>query len=344
MTRLCRTFQTAPAAVPKEDSAKYLRSGLQATGFEAPDWLVPDLEDGTAPDLKPEALENVVDLLGDRTEFPGEIHPRVQWSYADEGLRDAGREEMQVLAREVGSAIDGVVVPKVGRVDDVERAIDAVHAAEDDADLPRGTLDCSLIVETARARSDLRAIAALAADTTLTALVFGPVDYTAELGGRSLDGTRPDWQGTLEALSIEASANDLLAIGGPYDDLFVDHAGVTVYNAAGYADHVRKEATVGLDGSWSLYPKQTVQANRIHTPTTDELDRAVSKIERFQDAKSDGTGAVTLDGQMVDEATFKTFANTVQAVQTVHDRRPEQTQELYDDELLERALAVDAEF
>ncbi|PSQ31111.1 citrate lyase subunit beta, partial [Halobacteriales archaeon QS_9_67_15] len=46
MTRLCRTFQTAPAAVPRENSAKYLESGLTAEGFEAPDWLRGDRFDG----------------------------------------------------------------------------------------------------------------------------------------------------------------------------------------------------------------------------------------------------------------------------------------------------------
>jgi len=41
---LCRTFQTAPAAIARDDSAKFLKSGLTADGFEAPDWLVPDVD------------------------------------------------------------------------------------------------------------------------------------------------------------------------------------------------------------------------------------------------------------------------------------------------------------
>ncbi|MFC7238177.1 L-malyl-CoA/beta-methylmalyl-CoA lyase [Saliphagus sp. GCM10025317] len=344
--RTCRTFQTAPAAVPKDDTAKYLRSGLTAEGFQAPDWLVPDLEDGTAPDMKAEGLENVCELLPD-FEFPGEIWPRVQWSYDDETLRARGREEIDTLVRDVGEEIDGVVVPKVGRQGDVERALEAVARAEADHGHPEGSIGLSIIVETARARSDLREIARLGTDTggeRLTSLVFGPVDYTAELGGRDLGDGRPRWDGLLEALSNEASANDLLAIGGPFDDLFAERAGVTVYNADGYADQVEREARIGLDGSWSLYPKQTIQANRIHTPTPAELERDVDKIERFNAAKVEGTGAVTIDGQMVDEATFKNFRNTVETVRAIHRTRPEQTDDLYDEGVLERALDLELSY
>ncbi|WIV68220.1 L-malyl-CoA/beta-methylmalyl-CoA lyase [Natrialbaceae archaeon AArc-T1-2] len=341
--RLCRTFQTAPAAVPKDDSAKYLRSGLEAEGFQAPDWLVPDMEDGTAPDMKDEGLENTIELIPEY-DFPGSIWPRVEWSYEDASFRDRGREQIDRLVAEIGDEIDGVVVPKVGRLSDVERAADAVAEAEAEHGYADGSIGLSVIIETARAKSDLRKIAAFGADSRLTALVFGPVDYTAELGGRDLGDGRPRWDGLLEELSNEASAGDLLSIGGPFDDLFKERAGLTYYNAEDYADQVEREAELGLDGSWSLYPKQTIQANTIHMPTPEELERDVSKIERFNEAKREGTGAVTLDGQMVDEATFKNFRNTVEQVRTIHETRPEQTDERYDEELLERALDLELSY
>ena len=360
MTRLSRTFQTAPAAVPKENSARYLDSGLEAEGFQAPDWLVPDLEDGTAPNQKEEALENIVDRLSGGTDFGGEIWPRVQWGYhseresrsdserragnARERDRDRGREEIETLVRKVGDEIDGVVVPKVGRVEDVKRVANAVAEAEREYGRPDGSIELSIVVETARAKSDLREISKLGADSRLTGLVFGPVDYTAELGGRAIDGSRPTWDGLLADLSNEASANGLFSVGGPFDDLFRERAGVRFYNGDAYADQVEREAKLGLDGSLSLYPKQTAQANRIHMPAEEELRRDVSKIERFEAAKAEGTGAVTLDGQMVDEATFKNFANTVRTVREIDDAHPEQTSAAYDEDLLARALDLDPEW
>lgn len=342
MTRLCRTFQTAPAAVPRDDTAKYLRSGLTAEGFAVPDWLVPDLEDGTAPDMKDVGLENVVELLPEHAPaFGGEVWPRVEWSYGDEALRERGREQVRAIADGVGTHVDGVVVPKVGRVADVERAEATVADAEREAGLPDGAIELAVIVETASARSDLREIGQLGGGSRLAALVFGPVDYTAELGGREVDGERPAWTGTLEALSNEASAGGLLAVGGPFDRLFRERAGVTFYNGDAYADRVEREAHLGLDGSWSLHPNQTEQANRIHMPGEDELRRDVRRIEAFQDAKESGTGAAMVDGQMVDEATFKNFANTVETARAIHERAPAQAETVYESSLLERALALD---
>ena len=345
MTRLCRTFQTAPAAVPRENSAKYLESGLTAEGFEAPDWLVPDIEDGTAPDMKAEAVENVVDRLPDLApDFGGEVFPRVEWAHDDVEFRERGRDQVDTLVREVGEHLDGVVVPKVGRLADVEDALGAVADAEREYGHDDGSVDVAIIVESAAAVSDLPDIARLGEDDRLAGLVFGPVDYTADLGGRAMDGERPRWGGLLERLSNEASAGGLVAIGGPFDRLFDERAGVTYYNAPGYADQVEREARIGLDGSWSLHPNQTAQANRIHMPTAEELGSALDKVEGFNEAKAAGTGAVVLDGQMVDEATYKNFANTVQTVRAIDEAHGTQTAEAYDETQLDRARSVTLQF
>jgi len=341
--RLSRTFQTAPAAVPRDNTAKYLDSGLAADGFQQPDWLVPDIEDGTAPDMKDDALENIVERLPE-ADFAGEVWPRVEWSYDDERVRERGREQIETLVREVGEHVDGVVVPKVGRCEDVARAADVVAEAEAAHGYPEGTVELSVIVETAAAASDLRQIAAFGEESSLHGLVFGPVDYTAEIGGREIDGQGPSYDSLLWNLSNEASANGLVAIGGPFDRLFGERAGVRYYNAEAYADQVTREARIGLDGSWSLHPKQTEQANRLHMPGEDELARDVRRIEEFDEAKSAGTGAVTVDGQMVDEATFKTFANTVDTARAVYRTAPEQAETVYSESLLDRALDLDTEW
>ncbi|WP_135302387.1 L-malyl-CoA/beta-methylmalyl-CoA lyase [Haloarcula amylovorans] len=344
-TRLCRTFQTAPAAVPRDNSAKFLDSGLTSEGFQTPDWLVPDIEDGTAPSMKDEAVENIADRLPDHApDFAGEILPRVEWAYDGEQFRERGTEQVRRLADDVGEHLDGFVFPKVGRLDDVRDAAGVLADAEREAGLADGTLEMAIILETAAARSDLREICQFAADSRLSGIVFGPVDYTAELGGRALHGERPRWDSLLEALSNETSAADIVAIGGPFDQLFHERAGVTYYNAEGYADQVEHEATIGIDGSWSLHPKQTAQANRVHMPSGEELDRDLTKIEAFNDAKREGTGAVVVDGQMVDEATYKNFANTVQKVRAIDEAHPQQTGKHYDDALLSRALDVDLIF
>lgn len=50
-----------------------------------------------------------------------------------------------------------------------------------------------------------------------------------------MDGDRPRRHAMLEHLSNEASASDLVCVGGPIDRLFHERAGVTHFDAPGYA-------------------------------------------------------------------------------------------------------------
>lgn len=340
--RLSRSFQTAPVAVPGDDSEKYLRSGFTKRGFARPDWLVPDLEDGTAPSLKDEGLRNVVDCA--RTygpDFDGEVWPRIEWSYGDERIQQRGSEQVATLVADAGEQVTGFVVPKVGRLDDVRAAESMIATAERERGYPGGTFEMSVIVETGRARSDLREIARWGADSRLHGLVFGPVDYIAELGGRKIGGERPTWTSVIGELSNEATANDLVAIGGPFDQIFYRRAGVEAYNADGYARNAEREARHGLDGSWSLHPKQTVQANHVHMPTEEELRNDVEYLETFLEAKEDGSGAILVDGQMVDEGHIKEFTNPLRTVIAVHRKQPDQTAALYGDDLVSRTVDLE---
>ncbi len=342
--RLCRSFQTAPVAADREDSGKYLESGFTRDGFEAPDWLVPDLEDGIAPSRRSEGIDNTVRLTSTYAdEFTGEVWPRIQWSYDDPEKRSNGTEQIGTLIRELGAKLTGFVVPKVGRLEDVERAVQVIRDSESDHGLPDGTFEMSPIIETARAKSDLREIARFGADSRIHGLVFGPVDYAAEVGGRKIGGTWPTWRELVADLSNETSANGLVGIGGPFDQIFHERAGVTVYNADRYAEHAEREARYGLDGSWSLHPNQTVQANRIHMPSPAELEEVLSATEAFLEAKHAGSGVIVEGGQMVDEGTFKNYVNTLRSVLAIHDTHPEQTDQRYSTAQLDRVMALESE-
>lgn len=208
----------------------------------------PGHEDNTARNLNGTALENTVELIIEYgLSFGGEIWPRVQWAFDDTSIRDDGGREVETLVREARDHLNGVIVPKIIRLADVERTAAVVADAEYGCET--GRIGLSVIVETAQAKSDRGEIAAFVADSRLTGLVFGPVDYTADLGAREIACERPAWPGLMEEHSNEASANDLVSIGGPFDRLFHSREGVTVYDADGNAHQVEREVRVGFDRS-----------------------------------------------------------------------------------------------
>ncbi|ELK49366.1 malate synthase, partial [Haloferax sp. BAB-2207] len=68
-----RTFFTSPTAVSGENSAKMLQSAAQLRGMQAPDTWIPDNEDATAPSMRAEGVQNLVEVVSERrSRLPGE--------------------------------------------------------------------------------------------------------------------------------------------------------------------------------------------------------------------------------------------------------------------------------
>ena len=95
-----RTFFTSPTAVQGEDdSAKMIRSAAQLRGMQAPDTWIPDNEDATAPSMRDEGVQNIIDVVSEHgADFPGEIHPRVVWHRDDPSTRYSGFQMMLEIA------------------------------------------------------------------------------------------------------------------------------------------------------------------------------------------------------------------------------------------------------
>ena len=66
-------------------------------------------------------------------------------------------------------------------------------------------------------------------------------------------------------------------------------------------DQFRNAFLLGCVGTWSLHPKQIAIANRVFSPSVEDIRHA----RRVVAAMGDGTGAVMLDGKMEDDASLK---------------------------------------
>ena len=262
-----RTFFTSPTAVEGEDdSAKMLRSAAQLSGMQAPDVWVPDNEDATAPSMRDEGVENIIEVVSEHgADFPGEIHPRIVWHRDSPGTRYQGFQHMLEIADPDNGAvdhIDGFVVPEVGDIDDWKKADEFITIVENEHGLEEGSLSMSVIVESGEAElamGDLRAEMGKPANNLerMFLLVDGEVDYTKDMRAMTPTGELPPWPELRHNTSRGASAAGLVAVDGPYDD---------IRDVEGYNERMVENQAKGMLGIWSLTPGQVVEANTSPLP------------------------------------------------------------------------------
>lgn len=262
-----RTFFTSPTAVEGEDdSAKMIRRAAQLRGMQAPDVWVPDNEDATAPSMRDEGAENIINVISEHgAEFPGEIHPRIVWHRDSPATRYQCFEHLLEIAdpeKDAIQHIDGFVIPEVGDIDDWKKADEFITIVETEHGLAEGSLAMSVIIESAEAElalADLREEMGKPSNNLerLFLLVDGEVDYTKDMRAITPTGGLPPWEELRHNTSRGASAAGLIAIDGPYDD---------IRNIEGYHERMTDNQAKGMLGIWSLTPGQVKEANESPLP------------------------------------------------------------------------------
>jgi citrate lyase subunit beta/citryl-CoA lyase len=259
-----------------------------------------DLEDSVASSAKEEAREQVVQAL--RT-------------YSYEGKLRAVRvngvdtrwcaDDVRHVVEGAGDRLDCLVLPKVENVDAVHFAHHLLNQLEWKLGLDR-RIGLELQIETARGLESSAQIAG--ASSRNQTLVFGPVDFAAsmQLPG-SEDGRRYPgdlWHYFLARMAVAARASGLKAVDGPF---------VQVRDLDGLRESARRAAALGYDGKWALNPAQAEVLNEVFSPSQADFDRAHRLIEAYHTATdAEGTGAVMLDGEMIDEASRKLAVATLE--------------------------------
>ena len=105
----------------------------------------------------------------------------------------------------------------------------------------------------------------------------------------------------------------------PYDGPFGDIADVVACE-----DQFRNAFLLGCVGAWSLHPKQIAIANRVFSPSVEDVRHARGVVA----AMGDGTGAVMLDGKMEDDASLKQCLVILELAERLSASDPE-LQKLY---------------
>ncbi len=173
---------------------------------------------------------------------------------------------------------------------------------EQEAGLPVGKIAIEAQIEDAAGLAAADAIAA--SSPRLATLIFGPADFMASLGMRSLRiGVPPaDYSGgdafhyAQLRILVAARAAGIQAIDGPY---------AAISDQAGLTAAATSVAALGFDGKWVVHPDQIAPVNAAFAPDQDSYDRAELILDAYARAQTSRLGAAMYNGEMIDEASRK---------------------------------------
>ena len=268
----------------------------KAPGLPA-DAVFLDLEDAVAPDAKRDARRGVAAALADGDWAAPTRSVRVNdvttgWAY---------RDVLEVVEA-AGPHLHTIVLPKVTGPDHVRWLDLTLTSLERALGLPVGGIGIEPQVEDA---AGLLAVDAIAAGPRVEAVVFGPADFMASVGMRSLvvGGQPPGYEGAdafhlpLMRILLAARAAGVQAVDGPY---------LQVRDSDGFRRQARRSAALGYDGKWVLHPDQIAAANEVYAPAQDDYDHAELILDAYEyHTTVRGVGAAMLGEEMIDEASRK---------------------------------------
>jgi citrate lyase subunit beta/citryl-CoA lyase len=240
-----------------------------------------DLEDGVAPDAKPESRRAIAERI-ERDDLTCGRFVRVNRVT----LPDFALDMAQILV----PGLQGIILPKVESTDEIREADRLLTDWERSTGAEVGSTQVVVAIESAIGL--VRAPELAASFPRVSGLMLGTEDFAFDLGlpaRREAEATELIY--ARSALVIAARSAGILAIDGVFPD-FDDLDGLQ-------RDGMQARR-LGFDGKTLFHPKQIDAINQFFSPTEDELVHAREIVVAFDEAISRGDGAVAVRGQLVD--------------------------------------------
>ncbi|MDN4160831.1 HpcH/HpaI aldolase/citrate lyase family protein [Nocardioides abyssi] len=277
------------------------------------DVLLGNLEDAVKADNKEAARNGLVEIAQGTDFGPTQLWTRINALDSPWVLDD-----LTTLVPAIGDKLDVIMVPKVQGAEDIHYVDRLLAQLEAKAGLDKPIL-VHAILETARGVANVEEICG--ASPRMQGLSLGPADLAADrrmkttrvggghpgylvredpprVGGvANLEASRATyqqdlWHYTIARMVDACAMHGIYAYYGPFGD---------ISDTTACEDQFRNAFLLGCVGTWSLHPKQIAIANKVFSPSVEDVAHA----RRVVAAMGDGTGAVMLDGKMEDDASLK---------------------------------------
>ena len=268
----------------------------------AVDHIFLDLEDAVAPAEKPSARGKIIDALN-TLDFGNSVRCvrindiETPWAYKD----------IIEVVTGAGENLDTIMIPKVKHALVVKWVDVLIRQIEQDIGLKQ-RIGIELLIEEVEGIQNVDEIAT--ATPRLEAMVFGMGDYSASQGVdvkeamSSGDSVYPGdiWHYQRQRVVIACRAAGIDAVDGPFGNF---------RDPESYEREATRAMVLGCVGKWAIHPAQVEIAQRVFSPTQEEVDRARKIVQAYDAAVARGEGAAQVDDAMIDAASVRLVQNTL---------------------------------
>jgi len=266
MTHLRRSILFVPADKPER---------IEKAATLSTDVVVIELEDGVSPENKDLARREAGRMI-EQVDFGNqEVALRVNRISTLYGL-----EDMTAMAKWAKKP-DLVLLPKVESAGEVRIYDDLISEM-------KAELEFMVMIESSR--GILNAAKIVSASPRVSCLTLGIADLSAELGSQIT------WDAMFShraAMILACGLVGIMPIDPPY---------LNIRDEAGLLKECKKARDMGYIGKLCIHPSQLAPVNGAFTPSAEEVIRARRIVEA---AETQGTGAIVLDGKMLDTPVIK---------------------------------------
>lgn len=260
-----------------------------------------DLEDAVAPNAKASARSMIVKALNTLHWKPKTLCVRIN----DVDTQYCHDDIIEVVTG-AGDKLDTIMLTKAKSASDVI----FVHLLLDQLEAKLGLknrIGIECLIEEVEGMMNVEEIAACS--DRLECLIFGMGDYSASqhMNLRSVGGEGgsypPDiWHYPRYKMTIACYANGIDPVDGPYANF---------RNPDAFRTECERANVLGMQGKWAIHPSQVEIAQEVFSPQQASVDAARKQKAAYEEALTQGLGAINVDGVMVDAASVRILQNII---------------------------------
>lgn len=194
--------------------------------------------------------------------------------------------DLQAVVR---GGLDGIVLPKVERAEDIERLDHYLTYLERTSRLAPDAIWIVPIIESAHGLTNAARL--LPVSGRVRAALFGAEDFMNDLGiARERESYQLDLARATFVVSCRAAG--IAPLDGPDPDF---------RDLDWFQLDSRRSRELGYLARFCIHPGQIPIANECYRPSSQEIAQARRVLTAFDEAKAQGRGTTSLDGRMIDE-------------------------------------------